>query len=414
MTLVLKFLRNYFIFFSLFFFFNSSFISILALTAESFDYSVGRFGSGLSSTSTLSGDYDGRTLLVSEVGTRNALSDIHTVNIGFFNNTVPHESLQISSYAIYPRSASSGAIIQLYVSSLYAESVWAVITLPNGSSQTLTLQNNNIIYYVAQSIGSYTVSFYANNSEGHLVSVVDNFEIVAPSSPPTSSGGGGGGGTTRTSCTYRWECDSWSICANNTQTRVCTNSGSCTGSGGKPIEIRSCSAQLLDVIAHLTTADIREGEPLHATIELIQKKDIDATDVQVLYVISDDTGREVFKQIETRALKTVITFEKFFDQVKLTPGKYTVRVSVLYGHNQEASAEQNFNVLSFPKEQGVFFSGFNDFISGFIVQSQDERNGGLFVSLLYSIGIIVLSVIVFILIRKIIRERRRQKKYSRK
>jgi len=50
-----------------------------------------------------------------------------------------------------------------------------------------------------------------------------------------SSTGGGGG------CSYKWVCKEWTECSvDGSQTRICTNAGSCSGNFRKPSKIQNC------------------------------------------------------------------------------------------------------------------------------------------------------------------------------
>ena len=48
--------------------------------------------------------------------------------------------------------------------------------------------------------------------------------------------------TSGETCTSNWVCDDWSACANNQQTRTCTDSNNCGVTTGKPAESQTCTA----------------------------------------------------------------------------------------------------------------------------------------------------------------------------
>ncbi len=56
------------------------------------------------------------------------------------------------------------------------------------------------------------------------------------------SGGTAGAGVATTQCTYDWQCTDWSECnPSGTQTRTCTNLGTCLDNAGKPGEAQGCT-----------------------------------------------------------------------------------------------------------------------------------------------------------------------------
>ena len=80
--------------------------------------------------------------------------------------------------------------------------------------------------------------------------------------------------------------------------------------------------------------------------------------MQIKYTLIDKNNAEFFSQIETRAIEANLSYSKYFDEVKLPPGDYTLRVDVLYGNLQRAFAEQKFSVLfKDVKEEGRGITG---------------------------------------------------------
>jgi len=217
-------LKKNFIFIILILFITTFFIqNTFALTANSSTYSVGRFGTGMATATPSSTNYDSIALTEAKATTRNAKGITYTGNIGFFDDTIYHVTVSITSYTIYPKSAVQGSIIRLSISSLNSENVWAVLTLPNSSEETISLTNNGDTYYTGNDVGTYTVTFYANSSSGSLASAIDTFEITSPVITPVTPPSGGGGSTTTIieECSYIWDCSSWSICSEGTQERIC-------------------------------------------------------------------------------------------------------------------------------------------------------------------------------------------------
>ena len=326
---------------------------VSAITVNSSSYSVGKFSTGLVTSNSSSSSYE--SLLLSESGgtTRNGQSDSYTTNVGFFDNTPYYRAVSITSYSIYPKSSVQGSIIRLMVSALNSDRVWAVLTRPDSTQETIALSNNVNLYYTADQIGRYDVTLYANNSMGDLASVIDSFDITSPVNPPSGGGGGGGGITVITKeCTFIWDCTSWSICLNGNQIRECKNNGNCEGIKGKPEETRKCSDALFDVAMQLNEVQVTQNKTLKFNINLTETKGIEKIDVQVKYSIINSNNTEIFSQIETKAVENNLTYDKDINDLKLPNGTYTLRIDIIYGNLQRAFAEQRFEVISeaIPKE----------------------------------------------------------------
>ncbi len=337
---------------------------VLALTANSSNYSVNLFGTGMATATPSSANYNSTVLTETEGTTRNAESGTYMGNIGFFSDTSYHVVVSITSYTIYPKSAVSGSIIRLSISALNSQSVWAVLTLPNSTQETIILTNNGNSYYTANSVGVYTAAFYANSSRGNIASVIDAFEITSPTSATIPTRGGGGTTTITKNCTYIWDCSPWNICSEKKQTRECKNTGTCIGTEGKPAEERTCSDALFDVNIKFKDLEITQNDTLKFDVNLTERGGVEKIDVQIKYSIISSDNTEIFSQIETLEIKGNLNYEKEIKEVKLTDGEYILRIDILYGNLQKAFAEQKFEV----KKEGLKLS-FNEkiFIGGIII-----------------------------------------------
>lgn len=322
----------------------------VAAQAESSNFSVKMYTLGVQG-STIEGDsLSAKQFLTAfQSGTNGASNDVYIVNIGFFGNATTYSTVSIDSYSISPRSSTynpEGVIVKVGISANKARAVWLRIMLPNGSGELIDLNNDGYAYYTAYLTGRYNITFYANHSSGAIASAVDYFYINSPVQNPSGGqeGGGGGGGGSQ-SCKYIWDCDPWSVCsADGKQVRVCRNTGTCTGTEGKPVETRNCSESLFDVILDLSTLEITMNETLTFNVDLTQTKSVDKIDVQIKYSIIDWSGREVFTQVETRAVESNINYQKILDELRLPAGSYKLVVDILYGNLQRANAEQTFTV----------------------------------------------------------------------
>ncbi len=328
----------------LFLLFIVSMQGIFALTADSPNYSVSRFGSGSQAANFDSSSFEGHSALLTEAGTRNAENNEFFVNVGFFEGSHYYSSVSITSYSISPNSAVVGSTIGFFVSALNSQSIWAKITAPNNQQQILILTNNQFVFYLPNPsiLGEYKVVFYANSSSGEIASVVSSFDLIeqVTSSPPS----GGGTIVITEKCAYIWDCSSWSVCSEGVQKRECNNIGNCTGIEGKPIEERLCSDALFDVLLKFGNPKITLDDTLNFTVDLTETKGIEKIDVQIKYSIINKNNTELFSQIETRAIDGRLTYEKELNEVKLVAGEYTLRVDILYGNLQRAFAEQKFKI----------------------------------------------------------------------
>lgn len=372
--------------------------STSAINLSSGNYSVGMFGTGIATATPSSANYNSTALTEAKGTTRNAESGTSTANIGFFENISYYRIVSITSYEIYPDSAVQGSIIRLSISALNSQSVWAVLTLPNSTLETISLTNDGNSYYTANNVGVYTVTFYANSSQGNLASVIDTFEITSSVTPTVTSPSSGGGGTTTIieKCNYIWDCTAWNICLNGNQTRKCENIGNCTGIEGKPIETRECSDALFDVVMKLKEVELTTNKTLNFSIDLIETKGIEKIDVQIRYSIINNNKTEIFSQIETRAIQGNLIFEKEISEIKLVEGEYIIRVDILYGNLQRAFAEQKFEV----KDGGLKISPEKRFIDKSLI--------------IYGILIIIIILLIIILIRKKKNKRKNYAEYKRK
>lgn len=332
------------------FFIIFSLTSVLAINANSSNYSVGRFGTGLAATTASSANYQAISITEATGTTRNAESEEYITNIGFFSDTTYHRTVSISSYSIYPRTSYAVSSIRLYISAVNYESLWASITRPDSVVEIVELTNNDYEYYTAGIVGRYNITFYANSSTGAISSVLDYFNVLE-----YTSGGGGGdtGGDDEPEeeeeeepCTYIWDCTPWSVCSNGIQTRECKNTGTCTGTFSKPLEKMNCSEALFDVILVLKNLTLTEDGKIIFDVNLTEKMGVNKIDVSIKYAVINNEGYEVFSQIETKAVQGNLNYEKVIYDLNLSDGEYVLRVDALYGNLQRAFAEQKFRITN--------------------------------------------------------------------
>ncbi len=373
---------------------------ISALTAESDSYSTRRFDSGLQASNPSSETHQSSAILVANAGTPNGKNDQLIVNIGFFENVVYRSTVSINSYSISPKSAVIGSTIGLYISASNVQNVWAKITSPNNQEQTLTLTNNQFVNYLPSpsALGRYNIVFYANSSSGTIASIVDYFDLTEQTTPsqPTNEGASGGSSketnnkeTTKIieKCTYVWDCTPWSLCSEGKQIRECKNIGTCAGKENKPNEEIKCSEKLFDILIGLKKLELTQSDTLKFDIELVEKIDLEKIDVHIKYSIVNSSNSEIFSQIETKAVKENLTYEKEIRGIELKDGDYTLRVDILYGNLQRAFSEQKFKIRDKKISQPD--------ITGGVINDIPYYNGKIILILL-----IIFIIILLVMLRK--------------
>ncbi|PIZ52325.1 hypothetical protein COY27_00585 [Candidatus Woesearchaeota archaeon CG_4_10_14_0_2_um_filter_33_13] len=87
----------------------------------------------------------------------------------------------ITSTSIVPYALINGSNVDLYVSAINNQSVWAVITLPNSTETVMDLNNNvNTSFSITELMGRHNVTFWVNDSYGATDNSTDYFETFEP------------------------------------------------------------------------------------------------------------------------------------------------------------------------------------------------------------------------------------------
>jgi len=364
--------------------------------ANSTDYSVGKFTAGSIGGLMTGGSISEARFLTtaSQPSTSNANFDSDTVNVGFFENTSYTQTVSIQSYSVSPTAAIVNSPITLSISALNAQSVWAMIVLPDSSVQTINLANNGGITFTSSIIGIYNVTFYANSSTGAIATAISHFELIASPPPVVIPSGGGGGGTTTViqKCDYIWNCTSWSICNNGIQTRQCNNVGTCTGEDPNKPPLEAKCIGLFDV--SLKNVSMDGNRHLIFDVNLQEQIIDEKIDVNLKYSIISD-NEEIFSQLETKAVQGNLSYTKKLDEIRLLDGKYILRVDMAYDNLKKAFAEEDFTI-----KNGQIISiqevSPKSAISQFIFNN---------LVLLIIISSAVIIIILFLLMRKYRKER---------
>ncbi len=119
------------------------------------------------------------------------------------------------------------------------------------SSDTLTFTDADVAY------GTYSYSVYAIDKVAHNSGLAIANDVVL-SDPTTDEGDSsdtddssssgstrvsGGGGSSSYVCYEEWQCGTWSACANEMQTRTCTDTKKCGTTINKPITSQTCTGE---------------------------------------------------------------------------------------------------------------------------------------------------------------------------
>lgn len=150
-----------------------------AINATGAYYSVDMYASGSQGAIADSANYILRMLMTPfQPSARNALGSLYSANIGFLPST---SAPSIDSASISPAFLANGSTATLSINASMSSSAWAVITLPDSTVVTLPLTNNAGTPFTQTSqIGTYNVTFRANDSAGVIVSRQGSFETFPP------------------------------------------------------------------------------------------------------------------------------------------------------------------------------------------------------------------------------------------
>lgn len=107
-------------------------------------------------------------------------------------------------------------------------------------SDTLTFTDENVPY------GTYSYSVNAVDKVAHNSGdAIKNDVVLSELTTDTDNSGGttvsGGGGGSSYVCYEEWQCSEWSACANEIQTRTCTDTKKCGTTKNKPLISGDCS-----------------------------------------------------------------------------------------------------------------------------------------------------------------------------
>jgi len=208
----------------------------------------------------------------------------------------------------------------------------------NSGSETLI--NSHMVRL--SSLSSSTLYFYNVSSCDFIgncnTSILYNFTTLVSTSSGGGgggSGGGGGGGSCTYDENYDWECDEWSECVNDAQTRTCKEVNNCEGTFRRPEVTRSCilvaPTQLFDISLDLENFVIHDISELVA-IATFENFGTEPTPVTLLFTILNKDGEEVHSEEHAIIVETEEVFRRRFADVDihLPKGEYTFILTTLY------------------------------------------------------------------------------------
>ncbi len=108
--------------------------------------------------------------------------------------------------------------------------------------------------------------------------------------------------------------------------------------------------ELFDIQVRLTKHEIYSPTELTAMIEFTNFGD-GPSHVRLIYSIINKTGNEFYTGIDEKIVETDEVMIKNFNTLDIPFGQYTVKTTIYYGDNQEATSEESFILKPVPKSQ---------------------------------------------------------------
>jgi hypothetical protein len=189
---------------------------------------------------------------------------------------------------------------------------------------------------------------------------------------PTRTGSGGGGVTL---CKESWNCDAWTACEKDGQTRICTDKNSCGTTKSKPDENQSCTMPreqtkkdmqdaknesanmtkkekaLFDIVVDVVNSNDKQ---LLAKISLINFGAHGNVTTHLDYAVKDATNLTVLQWQKDISVETQKEFIEDIDVSNLKEGEYYLQVTLTYdGQTEPASASKNFRMSSTSDEKFI-------------------------------------------------------------
>jgi hypothetical protein len=183
-----------------------------------------------------------------------------------------------------------------------------------------------------------------------LVSEVLCLGYVAPVVVSPVSGSSGGGGGCIRDLDYDWKCSEWTTCVEGEQTRTCLEKNNCGNNWDRPNITRACVGgvspeQLFDIRMELQNTLLSKASDLEAIVSFFSFGTI-PTSVDLIYIILDDKGGEIYRETGDVTVITQEVLRKTFEELEFPDGKYVFVLNTLYGDDVFDEFSQDFEVKS--------------------------------------------------------------------
>ncbi|HJX50339.1 hypothetical protein A3K73_05605 [Candidatus Pacearchaeota archaeon RBG_13_36_9] len=306
--------------------------------------------------------------------------------------------------------ASQTATLNINESSPIVYGTWVNVTCNGELFRNDADFSSEIGHSILLNAGNYNYScrLYENENysydDDNLTFKVNQAAGDIRLSPPQQNLSGGG------SCLYNWSCTEWNKCSQEgKQTRTCWNLGTCPNRYNAPKTEQNCAylaseKALFDIVLTVINPQIILGENLTAKISLVNYGNKTNLNVTLNYTITDSNNKTILREKEIVPVEIQNEFIKEFvlpSQIAL--GEYKLFVEINYeGQEKEAVSQGSFKIL--PKKQGFFPS----LIGKAIWTDSDKRNYLITGTSL----LVIIMIVVYILIKKSIRENKQSIKYK--
>ena len=107
--------------------------------------------------------------------------------------------------------------------------------------------------------------------------------------------------------------------------------------------------ELFDVTLSLTGNIIYSSRDLNAFV-VFENFGEGPSEIEIVYSITNETGKEVYRGIDSKIVQTEDSVVKNFGFLNLPIGKYKIGAAIFYGDNQTGDSEKTFEI----KERSLF------------------------------------------------------------
>jgi hypothetical protein len=226
-----------------------------------------------------------------------------------------------------------------------ADSISIKENMTYDSAESLWLSGNHT--FDVRGLWTLVLDYYGEDLFANSTNSSNVMVNVVPVGASSVAGGGGSG-----NCYYNWTCSEWAPAkcpGSGKQTRQCVNTGTCSGTSGKPLESQSCEytspipKQLLDVKLSLENNTLSNSSDLVATVNF-ESFGKEPANISTTYRVFDKEGQVIYIShgqviVYTEKMETV-----YFKDLKLPSGDYDLELEINY-FNATEKFEQKFSVI---------------------------------------------------------------------